>query len=329
MTITFPRNLPDVPIKASRFGLNVNQSIFASDISRKVQVQQHAGGVTDRWEGVFTTARLSVAELAELTAFLVSLRGVEGSFLLGDPDRKSPRSGTLGNLARANSLDEASSTASIFHFIFGNRPLHLFGLKVGDKVSVTAQCHSGGSDNIRVILAYRDENGGFISEKDGNNVQSASYGASSFTNATIPANTKTLELFAANTETTETGFIKDIIMSRGATNSAVIAAVMGGSQTGRTLTVDRLPADTNRIFLAGDYFQLEGVIYMLLADVDSNGSGQATLDFEPALRTAPADNAQLLFENTTLTARLLTNIAAWETDHLRTGEISFAWEEVL
>ena len=119
-------------------------------------------------------------------------------------------------------------------------------------------------------------------------------------------------------------------MNRGPTNNARFGSVKGASQTGRTLLVDRIgPADTKNIFLVGDYFMLEAVLYMLTEPVDSNGSQEATLAFDPALKTSPADNAQLLFENTTTICRLLSNIAAWETDHIKTGPISFAWEEVI
>ena len=328
MAITYPRDLPDVPFESSRFALNVNQSSFGSAISRKIQIQQHAAGVTDRWEGLFTTPKLSVAQHRELTAWLISLRGREGTFLAGDPDRKTSRAGTLGNLASANSLDESSSAATPFGSVFGTKPLHIFDFKAGDAVSVTSLAKSStGADQIRVVLIYLDENEVSIIQDNGNSVTSATYAVSAFVNKIIPAATKFLILLAQNIDTTETGFIKDIVMTRGATNSAEICTVMGASQTGRTLTVDRLSTSQNKLFLEGDYFTLEDVLYMLNEDVDSDGSGEATLSFDPALKTSPADNAQLLFENTTTTCRLLSNVAAWETDHIKTGPISFAWEE--
>lgn len=331
MAITFPRELPaGIKFEASRFGLNVNQSVFSSDISRKKQVQQHAGGLTDRWEGVFTTPRLSPAAHAELSAWLISLRGQEGTFLAGNPDNKRPRSGTLGNLLTANSLVQVSSAGVTFNSIMGLRPLHLFDLKPGDIVSGESQVKStAGLDRIQSRLSFYNADRVFIGGVSGSEVTSSTFATSSFTNQTIIANTSFLVWQTGNLDTTETATVKDSKLNRGATSTAVIATVMGASQTGRALTVQRLPTATINIFLVGDYFTLEGVLYRLTEDIDSDGSGQATLAFEPALKTSPADNAQLLFENTTTTCRLVSNVAAWETDHLKTGPISFAWEEVI
>ena len=331
MAITFPRELPTgIKFEASRFGLNVNQSVFSSDISRKIQIQQHAAGITDRWEGLFTTPRLSDAQHAELTAWLISLRGREGTFLAGDPDRKSPASGTLANLLTANSLDEVSSAAASFNSIMGLRPLHLFDLKPGDIISGESKVKSAaGLDRIQPRLSFYNADQVFIGAVVGSEVTSSAFATSSFTNQAIIANTAFLVWQTANLDTTETATVKDSKLNRGAASAAVIATVMGASQTGRALTVQRLPTTTINLFLVGDYFTLEDVLYILTEQVNSDGSGQVTLAFEPALKSSPADNAQLLFENTTTTCRLLSNVAAWETDHMKTGPISFAWEEVI
>jgi hypothetical protein len=71
--------------------------------------------------------------------------------------------------------------------------------------------------------------------------------------------------------------------------------VKGASQTGRTLLIDGLAASTSRIFVAGDYFQVGNYLHMITATIDSNGSGEATLQFEPVLRASPADNAPIIF----------------------------------
>jgi hypothetical protein len=91
MAIFYPRTLPSVPIKSSRFGLNINQAVFESSLSRKVTIQNHAAGLTDRWEGVFSTTELSLDQVSEFSAWLVSLKGREKHFYAFDPDRKAPR----------------------------------------------------------------------------------------------------------------------------------------------------------------------------------------------------------------------------------------------
>jgi hypothetical protein len=42
---------------------------------------------------------------------------------------------------------------------------------------------------------------------------------------------------------------------------------------------------TNNVFKAGDYIQINSYLYMVSADVNSNGSGEATVYVEPSLRT--------------------------------------------
>lgn len=73
--------------------------------------------------------------------------------------------------------------------------------------------------------------------------------------------------------------------------------VKGGSQTGRTLITDGWTNGVTGIVKAGDWFQLgsgsTARLYKVVADANSNGSGEATLEIWPALRSSPADNAAL------------------------------------
>lgn len=72
--------------------------------------------------------------------------------------------------------------------------------------------------------------------------------------------------------------------------------VNGGGQTGSSLVTDGW-ANSKTCMQAGDFFSLGSGsatrLYQLTADVVSNGSGQATLQFVPNLRSSPADNAAL------------------------------------
>lgn len=74
--------------------------------------------------------------------------------------------------------------------------------------------------------------------------------------------------------------------------------VNGGGQTGQSLVTDGWTTSTTDILKAGDYIQLgtgsSAQLYCLLNDADSNGSGQATLDIWPRLRTSPVDNASII-----------------------------------
>ena len=73
-------------------------------------------------------------------------------------------------------------------------------------------------------------------------------------------------------------------------------SVNGAGQTGRTLNVDGLPNSTT-VLTAGQFVTVGNQLLQLTANVTTNGTGQATLSFEPALRAAPADNAVVEFKN--------------------------------
>ncbi len=74
--------------------------------------------------------------------------------------------------------------------------------------------------------------------------------------------------------------------------------VSGAAQTGEALNVSGLPISATGYLLAGDYIQLgTGVsarLKKVLDDVDSDGSGLATMNLWPPIRTAPADSSAVV-----------------------------------
>jgi len=60
--------------------------------------------------------------------------------------------------------------------------------------------------------------------------------------------------------------------------------VNGASQTGNQVALDGFANSTNNVFKAGDYIQINSYLYMVTEDVNSNGSGEANVKIEPALR---------------------------------------------
>mgnify|MGYP000185716143 CR=1 FL=1 len=207
MAISYPRQIPNVPIKTARMGLNVNQSFFESSFSRHVSVQSHAGGTTDQWEGMITTAPLSPSQVSEMSAWLISLKGREKYFYAYDPDRRNPKG--------------SASTAS-------SNPV-----------------------------------------------------------------------------------------------------VNGGGQVGHSVQTSGWQAAVSNLLVAGDYFQIGEQYFMVMENVTSDGSGNATITFEPAIRNSLADQVAIIFNNPVLKARLVENVQPWESDEKRMSVISFAWEEVL
>lgn len=85
--------------------------------------------------------------------------------------------------------------------------------------------------------------------------------------------------------------------------------VNGASQTGSTLNIDGCSAGL--LFLrAGDYFSVNGEYKRVTADATANGSGQVTLQFKPALRNSPADNAVIVVDRPTVTMALVDDLQA-------------------
>lgn len=115
-------------------------------------------------------------------------------------------------------------------------------------------------------------------------------------------------------------------------NTTGTVLVNGASQTGNQIDVDGLGASVTDAFKAGDYIQINSYLYMITDDVNSNASGEATLNIEPSLRSGLetiADNDTVLYTNTTTLMRLDSNEVAWDTDQVSKYGISFACSEAL
>lgn len=88
--------------------------------------------------------------------------------------------------------------------------------------------------------------------------------------------------------------------------------VNGAGQTGSSLITDGWGV-SQKVLAAGDYFEVNGEFKISTTDVTSNGSGQATINFAPPLRAAPADNAAITVTNPKCTMRLIDNAQAeWQ-----------------
>ena len=91
--------------------------------------------------------------------------------------------------------------------------------------------------------------------------------------------------------------------------------VKGGGQAGSTLAVDGCTAGITGWMRAGDYFSVNGELKMLTRDADTDGSGEATLHFKPALRNSPADDAPLAVRNASCEMILIDDMqSVWQTN---------------
>lgn len=109
--------------------------------------------------------------------------------------------------------------------------------------------------------------------------------------------------------------------------------VNGASQTGGSLVTDGWTVSTTGILKAGDYIQLgsgaSSRLHKVLDDVDSDGSGNATLQLWPDLREAPADNATITVTNPKGVFRLTSNAAAFNIDRMGLYGLVFGAQEAL
>ena len=67
----------------------------------------------------------------------------------------------------------------------------------------------------------------------------------------------------------------------------------------------------------------------MLADADSNGSGQVSLDIWPYVRTAPANDATVVVTNTVGRFRLASNEQNWNINEASIYGITFGGVEAI
>jgi hypothetical protein len=103
--------------------------------------------------------------------------------------------------------------------------------------------------------------------------------------------------------------------------------VNGAGQTGDELSIDGLPVSETGYLLAGDYIQLgtgsSANLYRVLSDVNTNVSGEATLDIFPKVVTATTDNDVVTVSNPSGRFRLAKNVSEWEINSVTTSGIQF------
>ena len=112
-----------------------------------------------------------------------------------------------------------------------------------------------------------------------------------------------------------------------------IPLVYGGSQTGDQLITDGWTVDTTGILKAGDWIQLGSAsssrLYKVLDDVNSDGSGIATLNIFPNLRSIPSDNSTIIVNSPKGQWRLSSNETNYSINEASIYGITFACIEAL
>ena len=93
-------------------------------------------------------------------------------------------------------------------------------------------------------------------------------------------------------------------------------------------------ADTSTvIFKKGDYVQFgsgaTSKLHMIVADITSDASGNATLQIEPSLKTALTDDDVITYSNTKAVMRMDANELGWNANNVSLYGISFSCTESL
>jgi hypothetical protein len=92
--------------------------------------------------------------------------------------------------------------------------------------------------------------------------------------------------------------------------SGTVPQINGSGQLGVSLNLKNCTPST-AVFRAGEYFEVNGELKIVTADATADGSGLATVNFEPALRAAPTDSASIVITNPKAKFRLTDSSAAW------------------
>lgn len=103
--------------------------------------------------------------------------------------------------------------------------------------------------------------------------------------------------------------------------------VNGADQTGSSLDISGLPISTTGYLLPGDYIQLgsasTATLHKVLQQVDSDGSGNATVELWPSIKTAPVDASNVIVEDAKGLFRLSSNASSWQINSISVYGLEF------
>lgn len=96
----------------------------------------------------------------------------------------------------------------------------------------------------------------------------------------------------------------------GAAYTATTLQVDGSGQLGIALNIKGAQPST-KVLQAGEYFEVNGELKIVVSDCTSDGSGLATVQIEPPLRDSPDDSTNLNTQTPKAKFRLATPESEW------------------
>lgn len=317
---------PDLVAAEVEWSLFDNTAVFSSPLSGAVRTVSRPG---TRWGARLVFRSVSDQNRRRLMALIAILRGRANRLWITDPAYTLAGSFSCpelltNNAAVVNTTGYSSSDAELAL----SADSHL-GLRL-TRTGVTANRYvyqaasttvSSAPYAVRMLLA------------SGNGPVRASIEAGTTQGATDVLNGATrssagmyVDSFTASGTSTHISF-HDYTLTRSAgdfqflswVSAARCALVNGSSQTGSTLIIDGLPTSTNGLARAGDWFEVNGELKRLTADLNSDSSGNGVLIFEPTLRSSPSTNSPVIFRSPMGRFLVAEDSTTWGT---RTGIIS-------
>lgn len=112
MTISYPLSMPSTRAPAQiQWRRNLKTGSVESPFSFVPQTFVWAGA--DRWEAMLSWGEMGQADADDVEAFILALRGQEGSFVFGDPLRTVPRGTWAGQSPLVNGASQSGFTLAI------------------------------------------------------------------------------------------------------------------------------------------------------------------------------------------------------------------------
>ena len=316
---------PDLVANEVEWRILDNTAVYSSPLSGAVRTYSRPG---NRWGVRLAFRALSDQKRRRLLSLIAALRGRANRLWLTEPGYAFSGSFSCAellsnNAAVVNTTGWTSSDAELILSADSHLGLRLFrsGVVADRYVAQSAVTTVTSAD-----YAFRA-----VIEAGKGNVRIALNAGTSAGDASLVAGTtrtaagRYTEVFTASGTSTHISF-DDEISGRAANGFQFVswasvarcARVNGGSQTGSALDIDGLPTSANGVIKAGDWFEINGELKRVIADVNSNASGQGYIMFEPQLRASPSDNTPVIFRSP-MGRFLLTEEVGWQT---RPGTLS-------
>tara|TARA_R110002012_G_scaffold298368_2_gene496740 strand:+ start:695 stop:1321 length:627 start_codon:yes stop_codon:yes gene_type:complete len=156
-TPSYPLTLPTATgITTQNWGLRKTVSITQSPFTAQQQVYEHDG---QQWKATFSLPPMLKVNASVWLAFLLSLRGVRGTFKIGDQDRKTIQ-GTATGTVRVNGASQTGNQVALDGFTASRANV----FKAGDYIQINSylymviedvSANGSGEANVRIEPSLR------------------------------------------------------------------------------------------------------------------------------------------------------------------------------